>query len=451
MNHSADNNNSLVSSLRHKMAMKVKKMQNSYTRLLLRAVGVPALLLLSGFASAQSCPTSHPYVCGGACYTDAAQAASGGCTTGGGGTSTAPASSRAASSVAGTTNSSAPATCASTTNPSHVISGRRTADTQPWCDTVCVTLIGNGTACLNAAGTLVSNGNVCSDPANARESMIDIEYNLGINIDDQFQAQAGYQGNVPSINPRLSYADARKYFVALLGEPRGTTFTNQLNLNGDAWLDRNEASAAKGADPRQLLGTGFGCGLSTDDIMAYVGLYMGDGAIDKYGGDLDPVVKTNMLRFTRSWQPGVHAQACQYRGGCGTSSSQAATSSRPASSSAATSTAATKTIVVRARGTSGQESITLKVNNTAVKTWTLTTTMTNYTTTTSLSGASHVSFTNDATGRDVQVDYLSVNGSVRQAEAQSSNTGVYQNGACGGGNGLSEWMHCNGAIGFSNL
>jgi Ca-dependent carbohydrate-binding module xylan-binding len=418
-------------------------MQNSYSRLFLRAVGASALFLVSSFASAQSCPTSHPYACGGACYTDAAQAASGGCTTGGSGTSTAPASSRAASSTAAT-NSSAPATCASTTNPTHVISGRRTADTQPWCDTVCVTYIGNGTACLNAAGTLVSNGNVCSDPANARESMIDIEYNLGINIDDQFQAQAGYQGNVPSINPRLSYADARKYFVALLGEPRGTTFTNQLNLNGDAWLDRSEASAAKGADPRQLLGTGFGCGLSTDDIMAYVGLYMGDGAIDKYGGDLDPIVKANMLSFTRSWQPGVHAQACQYRGGCGASSSAA--SSRPASS-----VSGSKTIVVRARGTSGQESITLKVNNVAVATWTLTTSMQNYTVTTTGSGGSLVSFTNDSTGRDVQVDYLSVNGSVRQAEAQSSNTAVYQNGACGGGNGLSEWMHCNGAIGFGNL
>ena len=71
--------------------------------------------------------------------------------------------------------------------------------------------------------------------------------------------------------------------------------------------------------------------------------------------------------------------------------------------------------------------------------------------TTTLSGGSTVEFTNDATGRDVQVDYLSVNGSVRQAEAQTYNTGVYQNGACGGGNGLSEWMHCNGAIGFGNL
>ncbi|PUA27849.1 MAG: 1,4-beta-xylanase [Cellvibrio sp. 79] len=128
----------------------------------------------------------------------------------------------------------------------------------------------------------------------------------------------------------------------------------------------------------------------------------------------------------------------------GTSSSGGSTSSTP-------STGGNKTIVVRARGTSGQESIRLKVNNTVVQTWTLTTSMQNYTATTSLSGGSLVEYTNDASGRDVQVDYLSVNGSVRQSEAQTYNTGVYQNGACGGGNGGSEWLHCNGAIGYGNL
>jgi endo-1,4-beta-xylanase len=110
-----------------------------------------------------------------------------------------------------------------------------------------------------------------------------------------------------------------------------------------------------------------------------------------------------------------------------------------------------KTIVVRARGTAGGESITLKVNNTAVKTWTLTTTMTNYSVSTSASGGSLVEYTNDSGNRDVQIDYISVNGGVRQSEAQSYNTGVYQNGSCGGGSGKSEWLHCNGAIGYGNL
>jgi hypothetical protein len=84
-----------------------------------------------------------------------------------------------------------------------------------------------------------------------------------------------------------------------------------------------------------------------------------------------------------------------------------------------------------------------------VQTWTLNTTMTNYTASTSLSGGITVAYTNDATGRDVQVDYIIVNGETRQSEAQSYNTGLYANGRCGGGSN-SEWMHCNGAIGYGN-
>lgn len=110
-----------------------------------------------------------------------------------------------------------------------------------------------------------------------------------------------------------------------------------------------------------------------------------------------------------------------------------------------------KTIVVRARGAAGGENISLKVNNATIASWTLTTTMSNYTATTSASGGSLVEFTNDGGSRDVQVDYISVNGAIRQSEAQTYNTGVYQNGQCGGGNGGSEWLHCNGAIGYGNL
>jgi GH35 family endo-1,4-beta-xylanase len=74
----------------------------------------------------------------------------------------------------------------------------------------------------------------------------------------------------------------------------------------------------------------------------------------------------------------------------------------------------------------------------------------NYTASTTLTGGTTVAFTNDGTGRDVQVDYIIANGETRQAENQSSNTGLYANGRCGGGSN-SEWMHCNGAIGFGNV
>jgi GH35 family endo-1,4-beta-xylanase len=107
-------------------------------------------------------------------------------------------------------------------------------------------------------------------------------------------------------------------------------------------------------------------------------------------------------------------------------------------------------IVVRARGTAGTESVSLRIDNTNVATWTLTTGLQNYSASTNLNGAITVAFTNDASGRDVQVDYIIVNGATRQAEAQSMNTGLWANNSCGGG-GFSEWMHCNGVIGFGNV
>ena len=106
-------------------------------------------------------------------------------------------------------------------------------------------------------------------------------------------------------------------------------------------------------------------------------------------------------------------------------------------------------IVVRMRGTSGDEVVNLLVGGTVVDSWTLTTTLTDYTVATDIDGEIRVAFSNDASGRDVQVDYVVVNGEIRQAEDQDDNTGVWGNGACGGGS-YSEWLHCNGSIGFGS-
>lgn len=108
------------------------------------------------------------------------------------------------------------------------------------------------------------------------------------------------------------------------------------------------------------------------------------------------------------------------------------------------------TIVVRARGAAGGESITLRVNNTNVATWSLTTSYQTFSASTTLSGGVTVAFTNDGGSRDVQVDYIIVNGETRQSENQSYNTGLWANGSCGGG-GNSEWMHCNGVIGYGDV
>lgn len=122
-------------------------------------------------------------------------------------------------------------------------------------------------------------------------------------------------------------------------------------------------------------------------------------------------------------------------------------SSSGGGSSGGGSSSGSYSITVRARGTSGSEQIQLVVGSTTVATWTLSTSMANYTATTSATGGIIVKFINDASNRDVQVDYISSNGVTQQAENQSTNTGVYQNGKCGGS--YSEWMHCNGYIGFS--
>lgn len=106
-------------------------------------------------------------------------------------------------------------------------------------------------------------------------------------------------------------------------------------------------------------------------------------------------------------------------------------------------------IVVRARGTAGSEQIRLLLGGSTVQTWTLTTSYADYSyTPTGAPGNTKVEFFNDASGRDVQVDYITYNGTTYQAESQASNTGVWQN-QCGGS--YSEMMHCNGTIDFGTI
>jgi M6 family metalloprotease-like protein len=106
------------------------------------------------------------------------------------------------------------------------------------------------------------------------------------------------------------------------------------------------------------------------------------------------------------------------------------------------------TIIICARGKKGDEHINLLINDSVIGTgWSLTTSYQNYTATLIGNGDIKVQFDNDASGRDVQIDYILVNGEKRQAENMAYNTGVYANGRCGGGS-KSEWLNCNGVIGF---
>jgi hypothetical protein len=107
-------------------------------------------------------------------------------------------------------------------------------------------------------------------------------------------------------------------------------------------------------------------------------------------------------------------------------------------------------ITVRMSGVTGSESVSLQVGGTTLQSWTLNTSMNDYTVNTDASGDIRVVFTNDNGERDVQVDYIMVNGAVRQAEDQDDNTGAWGDSRCGGGT-RSEWLHCNGSIGFGSV
>lgn len=132
----------------------------------------------------------------------------------------------------------------------------------------------------------------------------------------------------------------------------------------------------------------------------------------------------------------------------GGTSSQARSSSINSSAVSSTATGGSG-ITVRARGTAGSEHIYLNVGGVNVGSWTLGTSYQNYVYTGTASGDINIEYDNDTTGRDVQVDYIQVNGETRQAEDMEYNTSLYANGACGGG-GNSELMHCNGVIGFGD-
>lgn len=129
-----------------------------------------------------------------------------------------------------------------------------------------------------------------------------------------------------------------------------------------------------------------------------------------------------------------------YTNSCGAQSTQTFTINVNGSSGS-------RSVTVRARGTQGSEQIQLRAGSTTVGSWTLGTGMQNYSASTSASGNLTVHFTNDNGSRDVQVDYITVNGTTIQSENRQTNTGVWQN-QCGGS--YSEWLHCNGYIDYGS-
>jgi hypothetical protein len=110
------------------------------------------------------------------------------------------------------------------------------------------------------------------------------------------------------------------------------------------------------------------------------------------------------------------------------------------------------TITIRARGNNGGEHIDLLINGQAVNGgWWLGTSYQEYTSTVTGNGDINVEYDNDGGLKDVVIDWLRVDSqNPRQAENMQYNTGAYANGRCGGGS-YTQWMQCNGVIGFGNI
>ncbi|MCF8714691.1 T9SS type A sorting domain-containing protein [Joostella atrarenae] len=109
-----------------------------------------------------------------------------------------------------------------------------------------------------------------------------------------------------------------------------------------------------------------------------------------------------------------------------------------------------KKITFRAKGTSGTENVRVLVNNQVVQNFSLSNQLDNYTTTTPLTGDVKLEFTNNSSGStNVHTDYLAFGDMIKDSEDMVENTGVFQNGSCGGI--LSDELNCNGYINYGNF
>ncbi len=152
------------------------------------------------------------------------------------------------------------------------------------------------------------------------------------------------------------------------------------------------------------------------------------------------------IMATEGYQSSGSSNVTVWDNGGGGSTSTTTTSG--GGSSTTTSSGSGYSYVLRGSSTDGAGEVNLRIDEETIATFTLGTSMGNYTAQSSLHGGINVEFFNDTDGRDVQIDYLDVDGARRQAEDQEYNTAVWQDGDCGGS--YSEMMHCNGILGFGD-
>jgi endo-1,4-beta-xylanase len=244
-------------------------------------------------------------------------------------------------------------------------------------------------------------------------------------------------------NPLVEYyigrsggANAGSYSTSKGGFTLYTNYCNGPNITGSGVFYQYNCSGNGGSGQNMGEHSGGWNNLGKGTNMG--GGYQLVGGENYGGGSGTMTVATGGANWaTVWWGSGSASISC---GGGSSTTTTSATSTSTTSSGSTTTSGGTGSWVVRARGTSGSESV-----NCQGTTWTLSTSMTNRTISTSATSGT-VCYTNDGTNKDVQIDYVVVQGSTRQAEGQSYNTGVWQNNKCGGS--YSEWLHCNGCIGF---
>lgn len=230
-----------------------------------------------------------------------------------------------------------------------------------------------------------------------------------------------------------SYSTSKGSFTLYVNSCNGPNITgsgafSQYNCSGSGGSGQNMGEHSSGWSSKGK-GTNMGGG------------YQLVGGENYGGGNGTMTISTSGANWaTVWWGSGSASINCGGSSTSTTTTSGSSTSTTSGSSTSTTTAGTGGTVVVRARGTTGQESVTA-----FGQTWTLSTSMSSRTINSSATSGI-VQFTNDSSGRDVQIDYVVLQGSTRQAESQSTNTGVWQNSKCGGSN--SEWLHCNGYIGF---
>jgi hypothetical protein len=256
---------------------------------------------------------------------------------------------------------------------------------------------------------------------------------------------------IADFNLTTSYAN----YTASTNSSGGITvcFDNDDGENLDVQIDYIEVDGERLQAEDQSYNTGVwqnsecGGGDGMSEMLHCEGcIGFGDVSGGGGGGGATTTAATTTTNGTSWWGGG------SWWGGSTTTTAAATTTTSGGATTTSGGGGGSNTILVRARGTGGGEHIYITVGGSQIGDFNLTTSYQNYSASTNNTGDINVCFDNDdGENMDVQIDYIEVNGSRRQAEDQTYNTGVWQNDECGGGNGGSEMLHCEGCIGFGDV